>query len=168
MPASLDAWYSLYDLQALGQRKACLAGEIELKQLERLRELLDTDRGSVRASLGFRQQATGHVTVDMEFETTLALVCQRCLESLTHRVQEHVSLVVLQPDATEASAPEGYEPVALSAGRLQPAALIEDELIVALPLIPRHARIAECGKLAQDIEAALVGSGLSNPPLRSH
>jgi len=69
-----------------------------------------------------------------------------------------------------AGAPAGYEPITLSGERFQPAEVIEDELIVSLPLIPRHARIAECGGLAQSLEA-LMDENETRPtdrPLGSH
>ena len=46
--------------------------------------------------------------------------------------------------------PEGFEPFELDEGRLQPAQLIEDELIVAIPLVPKHARVEDCGSLARE------------------
>ena len=36
--------------------------------------------------------------------------------------------------------------------RLRPVDLLEDELIVSLPLVPRHASIDECGSLAQNLQ----------------
>jgi uncharacterized metal-binding protein YceD (DUF177 family) len=35
--------------------------------------------------------------------------------------------------------------------KLQPIALLEDELIMALPLVPRHADKRECGSLAERV-----------------
>ena len=59
MPHTLYAWYSPHELEALGQRKVQLNGEIGATQLTRLRESLYSDEGSVRASLKFGQQGEG-------------------------------------------------------------------------------------------------------------
>lgn len=69
-----------------------------------------------------------------------------------------------------AGVPAGYEPIILSGERFQPAEVIEDELIVSLPLIPRHARIEECGGLARKLEALADDNETrpTDPPLRSH
>jgi len=170
MPGSLLAWYSLYDLETLGEREALLGGELELKQLTRLQDLLHSDAGSVNASLKFRRHRTGCVTVDLEYETTLEIVCQRCLEPMARRVSECISLALLESEAMETNMPEGFEPVVLPVGRLQPAGLLEDELIIALPLSPRHPRIEECGKLAQNVEALMITTepGAVAPPSRGH
>ena len=170
MPRTLYAWYSLNELEALGQRKAQLKGEIDATRLTRLRELLRSDEGSVRASLKFGQQGAGYVTVDLHYETNLELACQRCLEPMKEKASGHVSLVVLEDESMAAGAPAGYEPIMLSGGRFQPAEVIEDELIVSLPLIPRHAQIEECGGLARNLEALKEDNEAQpiDPSLRSH
>ena len=171
MPGSLHTWYSLYDLGVLGDREARLTGEIELAQLTRLRELLHADRGSVRASLLFGQRGSDCVTVELDYEVVLELECQRCLEPLVQEMSEHVSIALLGTDTPESCAPEGYEPVVVSGDRLQPATLIEDELIISLPLVPKHARKDECGNLARSLESSAPEmSSVSElrPPQRSH
>ena len=75
MPHTLYAWYSPLELEALGQRKAQLNGEIGVIRLTRLRESLNSDEGSVRASLKFGQRE-GYVTVDLHYEANLELDSQ--------------------------------------------------------------------------------------------
>jgi len=151
MPGSLHAWYSLYDLDALAAREAILSGEIELRQLTRLREILHSDRGSIEASLKFHRLDTRSVSVDLTFETDLELVCQRCLEPIVRRVSEQVSLRLLESENSEIASKQ--EAVVLTEGKLKPATLIEDELIVSLPIIPRHAEINECGSIVESLQA---------------
>ena len=153
MPGSLYAWYTLYDLDALGERKAVLSGEIELRQLTRLREVLHSDRGSIQASLKFHRQTNRSVTVDLAFETVLELICQRCLEPLVQNVSERSSLTLLGPESMTSEMAKEGEAVVLPEGKLSPAALIEDELLVSLPIIPRHSEIDECGSVAQAVQA---------------
>ncbi|MGI9259993.1 MAG: YceD family protein [Gammaproteobacteria bacterium] len=153
MPGSLHAWYSLYDLEALAEREATLSGEIELRQLTRLRDVLHSDSGSVQASLKLSRQASVFVTVELTFDAAVDLVCQRCLEPMQHRVSEKVSLVLLDQDSTQGEQDNSREAVVLDNEKLKPASLIEDELIVSLPIVPRHERIDECGKIAQALQA---------------
>ena len=169
MPGSLYAWYSLYDLDALAEREAVLSGEIELRQLARLREILHSDRGNIQASLKFHRQTNGSVTVDLIFETVLELICQRCLEPVVRNVSERSSLTLLAPESMNSREAKEGEAVVLTEGRLNPAALIEDELIVSLPIIPRHAEIDECGSVAQAVQALAPEerSERTEPPLRN-
>jgi uncharacterized protein len=151
MSGSLRAWYSLRDLEALGARHGELDGELELASLPRLAGLLHSTAGSVRASLRLRQRGVGSVAATLELDTTVELMCQRCLEPFAQPIKERLELMLVEPEASGASTPEGYEPVELDNGRLLPAGLIEDELIVAIPLVPKHARIEDCGSLARNL-----------------
>ena len=62
------------------------------------------------------------------------------------------------------------EAVVLMDGKLNPAALLEDELILSLPIIPRHTEIDECGSMAQFLQALAPeeSPGTADPPLRDH
>jgi uncharacterized metal-binding protein YceD (DUF177 family) len=59
--------------------------------------------------------------------------------------------VVADRDSLPATVPTGFEPFELEDGRFQAAQLIEDELIVAIPLVPKHARVEDCGSLAREL-----------------
>lgn len=155
MPGSLFAWYTLYDLDALAAREAVLSGEIELRKLTRLRELLHSDSGIIEASLKFRRNTIGSVSVDLAFEAALEIVCQRCLEPLERDVREQVSVTLLESELTESEAAKKHDAVVLTDGKVSPAALIEDELIVSLPIIPRHSDINECGTIVDSLRALL-------------
>ncbi len=151
MSGSLRAWYSQRDLESLGGRQGELAGDLELADLPRLAELLHSTAGSVRASLRFRQRGVGAVAATLALDTTVELVCQRCLEPFAQPLAESIELMLVESGATGASVPDGYEPIELDDGRLLPARLIEDELIVSIPLVPKHARIEDCGSLARNL-----------------
>jgi DUF177 domain-containing protein len=149
MSGSLHAWYSLRDLEALGARRAVFGGELELATLSRLAGLLAADEGSVKATLTFGQRSDGWLTVDVAYAADAQLLCQRCLEPVTEHIAGQVSLAVLDSVSADSQLPDGYEPLELEDGRLSPAQVIEDELIVSLPLVPKHARVEDCGSLSR-------------------
>jgi uncharacterized protein len=151
MSGSLHAWYSLRDLESLAAREVTLDGELDLGKLTRLIVLLHSDAGSVRASLRFRQRRDGWVGVELSYQAAVHLVCQRCLEPFRHDMTERVDIVLADAASAPSDVPEGFEPFEMEEGRLQPAQLVEDELIVAIPLVARHARIEDCGGLARQL-----------------
>jgi uncharacterized protein len=151
MSGSLHAWYSLRDLESLANREVTLDGELDIDKLTRLKTLLHSGVGSVRATLRFRQRRDGWLTVELEYRGSVQLVCQRCLEPFSHELAENVNVVVADSKSAPSVIPTRYEPFELEEGRLQPAQLVEDELIVALPLVPRHARVEDCGSLARQL-----------------
>ena len=151
MSGSLHAWYSLRDLESLADRGVTLSGELDVGQLTRLRGLLHSDSGSVRATLRFRQRGDGWLASELGISGAVELKCQRCLEPFRYELEESVNVVVADSDSLPPTVPTGFEPFELEEGRLQPAQLIEDELIVAIPLVPKHARVEDCGSLAREL-----------------
>ena len=72
MPASLHAWYSLHDLEALGERGAVLDGELRVAELTRLAASLHADCDAVvKVALQFGRAADGRATMRMTFSATL-------------------------------------------------------------------------------------------------
>lgn len=149
MPNALHAWYSLRDLEALGVRQAELHGELQLRQLSRFAPLLNSTNGSVKATLRFRQPTAGWVSVTVQYDAAVELTCQRCLEPMTAHLAATAELALVESSALESLVPQGTEPVLLEDERLKLAELIEDELIVGLPLVPKHERVEDCGSLAR-------------------
>jgi uncharacterized protein len=154
MPASLYSWYGARELGALGERGSVLRGEIELQRFNRLADLLESDAGSVQAELRFRRDPGGWLIVEVEYQTTVRLLCQRCLAPLEHHVRDKVEVALLESESLEKHLPDRYEPLVLNDDRLMPAMLIEDELIISLPIVPRHDRPEEC-----DMPFAAVAPG---------
>lgn len=152
MPASLHAWYSLHDLEALGGRGAVLDGELRVAELTRLRASLHAHcDAAVEVGVRCGRAADGRVTIQLTVAATLPLTCQRCLEPVEQAVAETVDWIVVGSETEAARVADGLEPLVLADDRLQIAALVEDELIVSLPMAPRHARIDDCGALAQNL-----------------
>jgi uncharacterized protein len=151
MSGSLHAWYSLRDLESLADRGVTLSGELDIGKLTRLKGLLHSDSGSVRATLRFRQRGDGWLASELDYRAVVKLVCQRCLEPFQHALEDRVNVVVAASDSLPAAVPTGFEPFELEDGRLQPVQLVEDELLVAVPLVPKHARVEDCGSLAREL-----------------
>jgi uncharacterized protein len=148
MSGALDKWYSLPDLQGLAQREAILAGEIELARLDRLGGMLRSNAGSVSAEIRLGKRAGGWLTAELRCSASLSLVCQRCLEPIVQELVQQSALALLETESLEALAPKDLEPLVLDRRGLRPVDLIEDELIMSLPLVPRHRAADACDPLA--------------------
>jgi uncharacterized protein len=138
MSGALHSWYSLPDLEVMAARGTVLEGEIGLERFARLRALLNSCDGTARAKLAFRQNHDDMLLLQLQYQARLELVCQRCLKSLAHKVDEQIEFAVAESEDALAVLPQGMDLIALQGDRFQPATLIEDELIVSLPLVPRH------------------------------
>ena len=73
----------------------------------------------------------------------LTLQCQRCLQPLRVPLNSSVRVALVDDLATADALPEGefagaIEPVLVQHGRVLLRDLVEEELLLGLPLIPRH------------------------------
>ena len=117
-------------------------GRLPLSSMHRLREVLADDEGEatageVRFALEFDRDALQVPYVELRIDALLPLLCQRSLQRFLLPVNIVQRLGLIRDEADEAALPPGYEPLLVPAdGELRPAELVEDELILAVPLVP--------------------------------
>ena len=115
-----------------------LEGIIPLSGMKRLADLLLENSGEVTVKLEFGVDSEGIRYLQGHITATLIMTCQRCLESLTHQVDNDFLIAFVGEGKSEDSIPEYYEPFLLDGDPVYLQDLIEDELILAVPLIPKH------------------------------
>jgi uncharacterized protein len=141
LPPQLDAWRAV----SAGAR---YEGSLPLERLERLRPSLADADGQVDYVVQFGRDALDQAYVELAVKARLPLLCQRSLERFLQPVELVQRLGLITREAEESSLPEGTEPLLLEGGaELHPAGLIEDELILALPVVPID---PEAGELAAE------------------
>jgi len=111
-------------------------GRLPLSAFRRLRDSLCDAEGEVRFALDFDRDALQLPYVELRIETHLPLECQRSLERFELPVRLVQRLGLVRDETGEAALPEGYEPLLVPPdGMLRPAELVEDELILAVPVV---------------------------------
>ncbi|WP_462319792.1 YceD family protein [Halochromatium sp.] len=136
--------------KAVAQR-AVFEGELALWRLPRLAPLLwqaevdgpeqqdgSEDGGSVRYRFEFGPDADGRGTARGRVAGQLPLRCQRCFERCELAVDAEVRLALVSGIDEAKVLPPQYEPLMIEDRLMRPTDLIEDELILAVPAIPRH------------------------------
>ncbi|MGA9855927.1 MAG: YceD family protein [Gammaproteobacteria bacterium] len=86
----------------------------------------------------------GQLTVHGEVEANLLLTCQRCFGSMHFPVKAEFNLAWVRNENEALRLPDMYEPLLSASGRVKLAELIEDELLLALPMVALHALPQEC------------------------
>jgi len=132
VPDVLDAW------RMVAARRG-FEGTLPLASLPRLRDALCDDGsglGEARFALEFDRDGLQVPYVELQVEAALPLECQRSLQRFLHPVRVVQRLGLIRDEADEAGLPEGYEPLLVPEdGMLRPAELVEDELILAVPVV---------------------------------
>jgi len=132
------------DVAAFAAARGRLSGEWPLAALHRLAPATTgpTDAGVVWAIHGERReqaQGTAEIWLHLRANSTLELVCQRCLQGMPQTLNVERSFHFVKDEAEAERLDEDSEDDVLALGHpLDLLALVEDELILALPLIPRH------------------------------
>lgn len=130
LPESVDAW------RMVSARRS-FEGSLPVAALKRLCEALASSEGTVCFQLDFGRDALGTDYVEVRAQAPLTLICQRTLEPFALPVEVDNRLGLIRREQDEAGLPPGCEPLLVAEnGRLSPADVIEDELLLALPLVP--------------------------------
>lgn len=112
-------------------------GTLPIAAMPRLGEVLASGEGEARYELDFGRDEFGAAYLDVRVEAPLTLVCQRTLEPFVLPLTLASRLGLIRVEREEAALPPGCEPLLVSEdGRLSPTEVIEDELLLALPLVP--------------------------------
>jgi uncharacterized protein len=121
-----------------------LAGEYPVSALPRLSDMLAEDVGMVRFTLS-GSTLSGRPALRLQLAADLSMICQRCLESCTQNVHSD-SLMPVARDERELLRWESDDPLIdaqIADPRLDVRNFVEDEILLSLPLMPRHAE-GEC------------------------
>tara|TARA_R110001583_G_scaffold100844_1_gene247039 strand:+ start:59669 stop:60175 length:507 start_codon:yes stop_codon:yes gene_type:complete len=123
-----------------------LSGEVKVAAFERLADLLTDQSGVIRYKLEGDVDAMRKPRLTLTIDGSLMLRCQRCLGGLGWDLSVRNAL---QPVRSGQEIPEEeLEDDEVDAieidGDLDVLSLLEDEILLALPLAPRH---DECGTL---------------------
>lgn len=127
-----------FDAARLCARRATLEGSLPLAGLERLTAAAGPQSGSAAVALRVVPGARRRPMVRGTITAALTLTCQRCVQPMVWPVSCAPALAVVGDDAEAAALPPELEPLVCGDGVVDVAALVEDELLLALPLIARH------------------------------
>ena len=112
-------------------------GSVPLASMPRLAEALEQPEGECRFSLAFDRGELDVPYVEVRAQAGLPLLCQRSLKRFVLPVDVVQRLALVREEGQEDALPEGYEALVLEAdGTIRPLDLVEDELILAIPVVP--------------------------------
>lgn len=123
-----------------------IEGSLQIDAFERLRDVLLENEGELKYSLSFDFDESGTCVIECIIDTQLTFECQRCFEPVKINIHSNSVLgVANDKDEFEALAKE-YEPLQLVDESISARELIEDELLLAIPVSPLHAEKECSGK----------------------
>lgn len=122
---------------------ASLDGVIDLARLDRLRDVLRDNAGAVSYSLRGAINSEGEPTLELDLAGSLTLECQRCLSDLRFPLQLHEALIVVESEGEmDRITAEDDRECILARDKLSVPELVEDEILLGLPISARHSDCA--------------------------
>lgn len=116
---------------------------IPLADLPRVSHELTSTDGDAKGRVRFSRQQ-GQAVADLEVSARPEVVCQRCMQPMRWPV-EVKSRVALVSDYDAADrVPEGFEVFLVEADSVSVRDLVDEEVMLALPHVPRHDEDSEC------------------------
>jgi uncharacterized protein len=158
----LDRLPEYIDPIHLADKRGVLKGQLPLKSLDRLTEMLVDDTGAVDVELFFGREGR-LVKVEGHIEAVLELKCQNCLQAVNWSVNCAVNLGVVRSIDQANRLPEGYEPLLVEEGKIPLKDIIEDEILLILPAFPKHQHTCFVPKFDNNNVVSLVSGGQSSP-----
>jgi len=146
MSAALD---DRVDVSALAAEGATVARRYGLEEFPRLADVLVGTGGDVEARFRFLQAAANVAGCELEVRAAATLRCERCLEPYVEALQSSTRLAFVVEGSETGTLPEGFEELTVPPGRVSLHGLVEDELLLSLPLVARHGEDSRCARRAR-------------------
>ena len=120
-----------------------LEGKLLVKEMNRLCTSLNNHAGEVKLSMMFGVDEQGIRFVRGAYSVHLILQCQRCMEPFEYDISGNFLSGIVHTEEEASELPKGYDSLVAKEGMLVIQDVIEDELIVTLPIVPMH-NIKDC------------------------
>lgn len=149
-----------YQIQKEVSRGGYYQGKIDLGDLVRLSEFLLSDQAKITVEFGFNQSDYDTPIVQGRLKANLAVECQRCLEAMEIPLQFDFNLLVDADD--DIVAESSLDTVYSEDGTIDLFEVVEDEIILGLPLVTMHENVA-CNEFWQAQEQGTEQATKENP-----
>ncbi len=119
---------------------------------------LANHEGGLRWQARGARNAQGGDVLELEIGGQLSVVCQRCLLPMVQAIDVHARYRVMRSEAEADAAPmddDEFDPIVGSAA-FDLDALVEDEVLLSLPVVPRHEKCPDGADLTADTSASRV------------
>ncbi|NMC22368.1 MAG: 23S rRNA accumulation protein YceD, partial [Serratia sp.] len=130
-------------------------------QVTRLAASVVSVDSDVQTSLSFDIDNLRLAVINGQSDVTVTLECQRCGKTFEHQVHATYCFSPVRNDEQAEALPEAYEPIEVDEfGEVDLLAMIEDEIILSLPVVPvhesEHCEVSDAdmvfGKLPAEVE----------------
>lgn len=130
-----------------------LKGHLPVQAFDRLGHWLHSADGELVIALEFGRDAAGRRKLAATVQGELGLMCERCLRPFALELDLAMQLLLVESEAEADTLPDEAEPLIVGDVRsMHVTDMIEDDLILALPVVPRCGR-ADCRSAVELVDS---------------
>lgn len=123
-----------------------ISAQMALSKLGRLKDrVLNLDK-NFTVNMAFYQDRDGYTVIAVQLNAELLLTCQRCMQPMVLTLMSEGLLSPVINDQAAKQLPSQYDPVILVDNKIHLWELVEEEILLNLPLIVMHEDMACCQK----------------------
>ncbi len=138
-----NGWSKPRDLVKLAEMRAQFELEIPLGDLPGIPVEFSLAEGPVQLAVQFGREQ-GLAVVHITLNAVLTPLCQRCLKPMRVPIAADSHVAVVESQGQAQGVPEEFETFLATDGHAALAALAAEELLLALPIVPRHGSGERC------------------------
>ena len=137
-----------FDALEMAARRLELAGTVRIAELPRVSDQVSEDADAGAATIAWRiagtTDALGRPAVEVALDGAVILECQRCLRPFTWPVTQRTLLLLARDEREQTRLDQDDEhEVIVAAAPLDARSMVEDEVLLTLPLAP-HCERGDC------------------------
>lgn len=127
-----------FDPYSLCKQGSQYQGSIAVAKFTRVCEALASLEGEANVTLHFQTDSEKRSIINIRVESQVQLTCQRCNEAYDACLNSESRLCVVASESQADDLPDQYEPLVANEGLINLNDMVEEELLLALPMIAKH------------------------------
>ncbi len=128
----------IVDPRKLAEREVRITGQASVKEMPRVGSYLCEDSDVIDVNLLFSLDERRIRIITGDAKGRVHMTCQRCLEAVQVDVQAEFNLAIAFNEEKAKQLPRYYDPLIVEDEEIELLHVIEEELILSLPLVPYH------------------------------
>ena len=121
-----------------------VSGYIATHALPRIEDSTAGSDNRITVNMSFSTSSLQFPMVQGTIVGSVVQTCQRCLGDVVVEFNIQLTLLLANPDSVDMASKEGYEIFEYSGPSVSTIELIEDEILLAIPIVVKHATVEEC------------------------
>ncbi|PIP79350.1 MAG: hypothetical protein COW84_09700 [Gammaproteobacteria bacterium CG22_combo_CG10-13_8_21_14_all_40_8] len=122
----------------IAQSGALIEGSLVVAKMSNLCDVLSDSDGILNVGLSASKDEQHRVHIHGDIDGSVWLTCQLCLKPMQHSLNHHFDLLVVLTDEQAQQVVKNHEPLIVEDDTIEIMKVVEEEVLLSLPLAPVH------------------------------